>query len=75
MNSNKFDNIERFADLYFGSTAEETIDVIEWDYLENAYIDNLGNIYKADIPEHLQKYVQEKKPIGKLKLKIKRQTR
>ena len=44
------------------------IQVIEWDYLENQYIDNVGNLYKTidDIPEsstHLLKPIKPVKPI------------
>lgn len=54
--------------------SEETVNNIEWDYLENAWVDNLGNIYKNStdiprenwiycLPEHLRQYVQPIKPV------------
>lgn len=59
---------------------EETIDTIEWDYLENAWIDNLGNIYKTAkdipienwiyaLPGHLRQYAR---PIKTPKVSIKK---
>ena len=46
MNSNKFENIERYIEMYQKSL-EPQIETVEWDDLENAYIDNLGNCYKT----------------------------
>ena len=55
MNSNKFENIERFIELYDKVNHLRHIETIEWDDLENGFIDNLGNCYKSitDIPEEL----------------------
>lgn len=48
MNSNNFGNIERYIEMYEkGIDPRQTIDTVEWDDLENAYIDNLGNCYKT----------------------------
>lgn len=48
MNSNKFENIERYIEMYEkGIDPQQTIDTVEWDDLENAYVDNLGNCYKT----------------------------
>lgn len=46
MNSNKFENIERYIEMFEKINTQLTIDTVEWDDLENAYIDNLGNCYK-----------------------------
>ncbi len=54
MNSNKFENIEQYIEMYQKSL-EPQIETVEWDDLEDAFIDNLGNCYKTinDIPEEL----------------------
>jgi hypothetical protein len=38
---------------------DETIEIIEYDFLENAYVDNIGNTYKTldDIPTELRHLV------------------
>ena len=46
MNSNKFESIERYIEMYQKSL-EPQIEIVEWDDLENAYVDNLGNCYKT----------------------------
>lgn len=53
MNSNKFENIEWYIEQYDKTFHLRNIEVIEWDDLENAYIDNLGNCYQTitDIQE------------------------
>lgn len=48
MNSNNFANIERYIEMYEkGIDPQQTIDTVEWDDLENCFIDNLGNCYKT----------------------------
>lgn len=49
----------------------EDIDNIEWDYLEDKYIDNQGNIYKTieDIPENYRQYIKPIKPIKPFKVR------
>jgi hypothetical protein len=44
---------------------DETIDSIAWDWVDNHYIDNLGNCYKTldDIPSNLLRFVVGKKTI------------
>jgi aldehyde:ferredoxin oxidoreductase len=46
MNSYKFENIERYIEMYQKSL-EPQIEIVEWDDLEKAYVDNLGNCYKT----------------------------
>jgi hypothetical protein len=46
MISNRFENIERYIEMYQKSL-EPQIEIVEWDDLENAYVDNLGNCYKS----------------------------
>ncbi len=50
----------------------EQITEIEYDYLEDTFIDDCGNCYKTleDIPKELHHLVKPIKPIGKLRLKI-----
>ena len=47
----------------------ENIKRIAWDYLENSYVDNIGNMYKTtdDIPNHLHIYVRKVKAIKPLR--------
>lgn len=53
----------------------ESINNIEYDFLENAWIDNLGNIYKTTLPEEIRQYatpIKEPKLCVKVKAKKKR---
>lgn len=50
---------------------EKDIEVIEWDYLEHRYIDNIGNLYRTidDIPENIRHLVKPIEPIKPFKLR------
>jgi len=53
---------------------EQDIQVIDWDYLEHRYIDNVGNMYKTidDIPEDIQHLAKPIEPIKPTKLRRRR---
>ncbi len=50
---------------------EDNIMEITWDYLEDRYVDNVGNTYKTleNIPLHIRHLVQPIKPIKAFRLK------
>ena len=51
---------------------EEDVEIIEWDYIEDRFIDDCGNLYKSieDIPEKYQHLVQPIKPLKPLRVRV-----